>query len=396
MWRDKLRPARFRGAAFFVDQHSAEIAGRRVAVHQYPGRDRPLAEDLGRKAQEFSVDAYVVGDDYMAARDALVDACNQAGSGELVHPYLGSRSVMCTGCRLSESTGEGRLARLQLAFVEAGDQEFPASTPNTAANVEKAAIAAKAATEASFASSFSVRGLPQFVADGAAGIVSGMARELASLAGVQVTPGILSSIARLAADAANLVRDPAALATEIPPAIAGVSQSLADLSDGIAVARGLTTFGATLPAVPGITATRLRQAANQSAIANLVQRSAIVEAVRLVPGVSLAGRQDAIGLRDLLADDLDQVIDTASTEHNDPVYDAFGGLRTALVRHLNARAPALAEVVSVVPPATEPALVAAYRLYGDAGREAELVTRNGLRHPGFVPGGRSLEALADA
>jgi len=389
MWRDKLRPARFRGAAFFVDQHSAEIAGRRVAVHQYPGRDRPLAEDLGRKAQEFTVDAYVVGDDYMAARDALVDACNQAGAGELVHPYLGSRSVMCTGCRLSEGTGEGRLARLQLAFVEAGDQEFPASTPNTAANVEKAAIAAKAEAAASFASGFSVRGLPQFVADGAAGIVSGMARELAGLAGVQVTPGILSGIARLAADAGNLVRAPVTLAAEIPAAIAGVAGR-------ISVARGLTAFGASLPAVPGVTATRLRQASNQAAIANLVQRSAIVEAVRLVPGVSLAGRQDAIALRDLLADDLDQVIDAASIERSDPVYDAFGGLRTALVRHLNARAPALAEVVSVAPPATEPALVTAYRLYGDAGRDGEIVMRNRLRHPGFVPGGRSLEALADA
>jgi len=396
MWRDQLRPARFRNAAFFVEQHSAEAGGRRVALHQYPGRDLPSAEDLGRKAQEFTVNAYVIGDDYMAARDALVDACNEAGSGELVHPYLGSKSVMCTGCRLSESTSEGRMARLQLAFVEAGDRSYPTSSPNTAANVEKSALAAKAQTAASFTSGFSVRGLPQFVADAAAGIVSGLAAELAGLAGLQATPETLSAIGRLAGDAPDLVRDPSSLASVIPAAIAGVAGSAADPADGIVATRGLTAFGGTLGAVPGVTATRQRQASNQAGLVDLVRRSAIVEAVRLVPDVQLAGRQDALELRDQLADDLDLVIDAASEAGDDAAYDAFGGVRTALVQHLNARAPALAEVASVVPAATEPALVTAYRLYGDAGREAEIVARNRLRHPGFVPGGRAVEALADA
>mgnify|MGYP000977712715 CR=1 FL=1 len=42
---------------------------------------------------------------------------------------------------------------------------------------------------------------------------------------------------------------------------------------------------------------------------------------------------------------------------------------------------------SGAPPASVPALVAAHRLYGDAGRDAEIVGRNRIRHPGRVPGG---------
>ena len=52
--------------------------------------------------------------------------------------------------------------------------------------------------------------------------------------------------------------------------------------------------------------------------------------------------------------------------------------------------------IRVTPEATQPALVLAYGLYEDAGREAEIVTRNKVRHPGFVPGGQALEVLADA
>jgi prophage DNA circulation protein len=41
--------------------------------------------------------------------------------------------------------------------------------------------------------------------------------------------------------------------------------------------------------------------------------------------------------------------------------------------------------------ATLPALVVAHRVYGDATRADEIVSRNRVRHPGFVPGGIALE-----
>jgi len=42
-----------------------------------------------------------------------------------------------------------------------------------------------------------------------------------------------------------------------------------------------------------------------------------------------------------------------------------------------------------------PAIVLAYRLYGDAERADEIVARNRVRHPGFVPGGQPLEVLSN-
>ena len=50
--------ASFRGVPFFVE--SSDIsAGRRTVTHQYPQRDEPFTEDLGRAAREYELSAFV-------------------------------------------------------------------------------------------------------------------------------------------------------------------------------------------------------------------------------------------------------------------------------------------------------------------------------------------------
>ncbi len=70
-WRENLRKGSFRGIPFFVDSSSAGF-GRRNVLHEYPLRDTPYAEDLGRAQKEFTVEATVIGDDYLRKRDALI------------------------------------------------------------------------------------------------------------------------------------------------------------------------------------------------------------------------------------------------------------------------------------------------------------------------------------
>ena len=147
-WRDRLLDARFRGAPFRVESHSAEAAGRRAAVHEYPGRDVPYAEDLGRRVSEYLIQAYVLGPDYDRARDRLVAACAAPGPGRLVHPRLGEIDALCTGCTVSERTDEGGMARITLTFVAAGAARYPAVTVDTAAALAAAADGAGAALAA--------------------------------------------------------------------------------------------------------------------------------------------------------------------------------------------------------------------------------------------------------
>ena len=92
-WRDNLVAASFRGAEFGVDESENKAGGRRIALHEYPGRDDPFAEDMGEITKTFSIEGFIVGDDYLDRGQRLIDACNTPGPGELVHPYRVARAT---------------------------------------------------------------------------------------------------------------------------------------------------------------------------------------------------------------------------------------------------------------------------------------------------------------
>lgn len=56
-WRDRLRDASFRGVPFSVEDDEGSF-GRRVQVHEYPNRDKPFTEDLGRATRRMTINAY--------------------------------------------------------------------------------------------------------------------------------------------------------------------------------------------------------------------------------------------------------------------------------------------------------------------------------------------------
>src|SRR5215471_15541205 len=113
-WRDELLPASFRGAMFHVDSGSKE-SGRRIVVHEFPKRDVPYAEDMGRRALVFSVRGYCITypfdaqsggllyrRDYRMARDALIAQLETGGPGVLQLPTLKSVTVVAQQYRWSE------------------------------------------------------------------------------------------------------------------------------------------------------------------------------------------------------------------------------------------------------------------------------------------------------
>ncbi|EKI8827242.1 DNA circularization protein, partial [Escherichia coli] len=131
-WREKLLEASFRGVPFKVEEESAGT-GRRVETHEYPNRDKPYTEDLGKVTFRPSITAYVVGDDCFDQRDRLIEALNKPGPGTLVHPTYGELKVCVDGeVRVSTSKSEGRIVRFDLKFVEAGELSYPTSGAATA------------------------------------------------------------------------------------------------------------------------------------------------------------------------------------------------------------------------------------------------------------------------
>lgn len=409
-WRKQLQPASFRGEAFHVKGADSEV-GRRTVLHEYPQRDEPFSEDMGRKARGFKVEAIVIGPDYFKARDALIEALEAKGSGVLVHPYYGRRTVtLASPARISESSDEGGMARFSLDFVEAGENVQPSARPDTQSLVESALGDARSSIAEDFASLFSVDGMPEFVELSALDVANDVMASLDAvrrgmIPDLSIISDYVSASLGVSNSLGSLIRLPADLASGFIGLFSGLSGIGRSPLASFMALRSLfgygrrggnyggiySTYGTTLPSVPLTTPSRIQQAANQEALAALTRRAAVIEAAQASSAIRFDSYNQAAAVRDELAERLDIEAEAAS----EPVYAALAALRVAVVRDITTRGADLARVSESSLPATLPALVASYRIYGDATRDADLVSRNSgvVRHPGFVPGGRPLEIL---
>jgi prophage DNA circulation protein len=130
-----LLPPSFRGVPFIVEENEDEF-GQRGQLHEYPERDIPWAEPLGRRARKWQFRAYVLGDDCAAQAAVLRAAVEQKGPGLLVHPDIGMVMAQPDPTRPSRGRAtltEGRKITFELAFVEAGQVNYPTGSADTQA-----------------------------------------------------------------------------------------------------------------------------------------------------------------------------------------------------------------------------------------------------------------------
>jgi len=405
-WKDKLRKASFRGVEFWWEDVDSTF-GRRIVTHEYPQRDGGWAEDLGRKPAEFSITGYVLGADYLSARDALEGACAAAGAGTLVHPTRGEIRVVCKECTVRESTREGGMARFDLKFVEEGDNRYPESRPDKAQQVPIHVIAAAEVVTDDFAEEWDTLGLDILELDAIAALGELVAEIEDAFAGplalVRNAQGKLALLSRLINDPLSMVRGP----RELAAALMGLFSSLGSLGGfGTAERRrshamaGLAslirTANTTAPAGFAGNAGNggaARQEVNRAALDALMARGAAVAAAGVAAKAAFDSRDDAIATRDQVVRLLDEVrTDPAAAG---PVFEALTDLRAAVVADIGARAGDLARLRRVETGDTLPAAVVAYRELGDAARAPELLARNRplIRNPLFVPAHTVLEVL---
>lgn len=144
-----LQPASFRGVEFIVEENAGE-AGKRGDLHEYPKRDIPYAEELGRRARRYQFRAYVLGDDCAQQRDALLAAIEKPGAGLLVLPSAAPVLVQADfmrPIRYRETSDQERRITFELAFVEAGQVLYPGNASDTQAASKEAAANLDAAAD---------------------------------------------------------------------------------------------------------------------------------------------------------------------------------------------------------------------------------------------------------
>lgn len=370
-WKDRLQRASIAGMEFLTDGHEAR-AGRRLVVHEFPGADDPVVEDLGAQARQWKVNAYFVGPDYDLARNRFLSLLATVGAGWLIHPWLGRVWVRPREWSVSESNDRGGYAQVSVDFVPGGrTPETPTvdRVDSTVARVGKARTAVVAAyappkLTASLMGTWVAR-----VQARLEGLRQVIALSALPLAAVQQAVGLVQGVK---GDLATLLA--------VPGQYAAAFQSLVDVLGG---ARGLSDADRPRVVARLADAATGRRTVGADALSAATRAEEdLRRALMALAAATLALADYPIGAyRDSALASVVRALDGLLPTVGDAVFEALWAVRTGLIDTLSAQDLADARAVSVLQ--ALPSTLLAHRLDAD---ETVFIARNGVTHPLFVQG----------
>lgn len=429
----QLFTASFRGVTFHVEGSSIS-AGRRTVTHQFPMRDEPFTEDLGRGARSYQVSGFVLGDDYIDQVQRLRAVLEEPGPGTLVHPELGEMRVVADGSCTVNFDMVQRRAQVSMTFVEAGRIEFPKTTVATQYASRLSADKLSLSAIEAFAASIVLSGVPDFVKSALQGDLLD-ALSIVSNAEISAALGLVDSLSGLANSIIDFVDfDPKAFATKLMGAVGlsglatsvagwqNVGRSLTNLFDSLHSDKEEPVYGPIKPQSAVVIES------NRKATYELFRAAVLVQAIgvssligtdtdssaqdsALRPGSSFGESSgDAIGESVGLAVDeyeddssdvrptisydeikqsqsmiVDRLEDEMLATASDEVFVRLRQSATAVSQDLSDRADGAARLSIFNVGGSLPACVVAKDYYGDAARAREIVVRNAVNNPLFCP-----------
>lgn len=405
----RYRKASFRGVEFKVSERSWS-SGRRNQVHEYPDKDTPYTEDLGKKAINYPVTAFVIGDDYQARRDALRKACTEKGPGELVHPDYGSVMVLCDSITIRESLNSQRMATIDLTFIEAGEQAIPETKVDLSGSVMSSASDMMAAAKNSFVSGFSLsEGIAELTS-----LVGGIADISISAidsigSGLEYAQGLTSgmtgamnklvdaatSAAELKKSAERFLNTPAELASRIDTVFSVISSMAGNKPEAFATVRNLTSkSNASANASTANEDARAEKLAMQH-IEQLTKQVIVSKEAEVITRIEFSNAEEATSILDSFIADAEEVELFEPIEPDNDLMQSLRTVREYVVEYIREIILELPRVRTIVLPEKMPSLVLAYDLYEDVSRADEIVNRNKIPYPAFVPSGKDLKVLSE-
>lgn len=422
-WKDRLQDASFRGVPFKVESEGAPV-GRRVETHEYPNRDKPYTEDLGKVTFRPDITAYVVGDDCFDQRDRLIEALNKPGPGTLVHPTYGELSVCVNGeIKVGTTSSEGRMVRFDLLFVEAGELSYPTAGAATANNL----VSSCSALDDCISDNFD-----EFGMDGMADFIQGDVVERAT--GIlDFVSDSMAMVDSYVADAARLMQGDISVLLPPPSSGKGYVDALqkvwrtgnrlyGNATGVMKMIKGLAGISLGTDAAPrGVwkTDSKSTKSSKQQGnyVASAVRTTAISEAayavttlpsqssINRVPSQQSTGwasvthpalnnmREETIPVDVPSWDELVDIRDTLNTAidkelgrtTDDRLFLALRRVKSDLNNDIKTRLSQTQKTVERTPDDVLPALVLAASWFDNASRESDIVRRNAVAHPGFVP-----------
>lgn len=417
---EQLLPASFRGVGFYVTSAGIK-AGRRTVVHEYPQRDKPFVEDIGRATRQISVSAFVVGDDYIKQANALLEAIEKPGQGTLVHPWLGSMTVTLTAVsELKFDTALG-VATVSFTATEAGELSFPSAGIDRTGILLSAADTVETSAIDRFCDSVDLSVVSSYVDAAMSGALSEKLGIISNSDLARVF-GLADDVASLASKGLSLIKkDPRQFAQSLAVSLGlsrwattvtawnRVGKQLSNLVDDENMSSGTKEWNRAERENRVMSENVRAGLQNMAAIETLTRQLVISQMVGVASfvgtdqdtyspaglpdvsesqseplaetGISVSNEEiDDVGNSILESLDAEMLLET-----DDETYQAIEDARTAVFEVLSERSDEKVGLVTITPAEVTPALVLAYDYHDDASRDREVAVRNGVVREAFCP-----------
>lgn len=381
-WHDRLVKASFRGMDFLTESHEAKL-GRRLVIHEFPGADVPLIEDLGTKATEVHLTAYFIGADYDLERNKLLWLLNKTGAAWLDHPWLGRIEVCAKEWSLSESNDKGGYCTVTIDFVPAGMVITEPKVDHVDNATEKMVALSDSAEVAFSLSVMSMEASAEFIINGYSRLTS-LENMLSMAALPLIALDVISSIKSIKSDFVSLLVTPILYVAELRYAIDSLLSIDSVLSDADRprVIAYLTSLAIRYPLQSSLLSLRVAPSTSLELSAN-IQKDMVLHSCFLIAVAGQLALTDyrAIDVRDAALANVLTAIDKILPVLPDEVFQAAVAARVAIYDAL---------MVQDLQPTQQqevfyamPSIVLAHRFELI---DADFSLINAPRHPLFVQG----------
>lgn len=381
--------ASFKGVPFIL-RSSTTTFGRRLIPHEYPQKDTPFTEDMGRRVRIFNVTGAMLGADYLTDRDFLAFVCEEEGPGDLVHPYFGNLRVRCETLKFEDDIRIGRITNFEAIFIEVGELTFPIENPATGSAVSSRVDQVLTSLRAPFLEVYDITQEPLVFIQGKAEAL-GTAYDLITIAKstVEVDEKYFRNLNTFKAQIDAIVTDGNQVFDSLVDLITFGLLDNENLDTTLNQSESFKGLNSLLTFKSGATP----ESQGSLAMDDLVQQVAVSTMALNTSQIDFVSATEAREFRNTILEKIDAITLSGTP---DEVTQNFNDLRGVVVQDIDTRSINLPELKIIQPVRTLPSVVLSQELYGTGDKGTDISNRNNIEHPGFVPGGDDLEVLVSA
>lgn len=390
---DELYPASFKGVPFLCPGGDRS-GGRKTVIHEFPNSDKRFVEDLGLNNPTFTIAAVIKGENYTQKKKDLIFILDQAGLGQLVHPFYGSINCVALSYSLSELTTELGQANFSITFAKSDLNTSPNAITDSISQIYSQTTNAINSVEQQVENVYAVsNNYQQNFSD-----AQSQLDDLGDLFETSTTqfnsnpttlPTFTSSLVQYQDSTIALVSDPSGMSSSITNLFSQMNDLSDDGQSTVDLMNNFFNFGDDNTTIVDNTPQRHQRIVNRAMISGLVQYNSLAYAYQNATLINYLTINDINTIFELLEAQYQKVLDNQYL--NDDVITNLTDLRILTLNYLNSQQISVYKITDITTNSI-PITVLTYQYYGDNSVTVweplvkDLVDLNNLENVSFVSG----------